>query len=137
MARACRDIGLELRTMAYKQNHIPNEQMQADFWHQIDLFVLPTDGEGCSNSIMEALCCGIPVITTEKAGYHGETLTDGLNVVFCEKSYPGVMNCLKRFIGNPDLFYSLSVQGRKFAEQHHDIVDISERYRNVFRRYYG
>jgi len=136
VTRVCRDMGFEIKTMAYKQNHIPNEQMQAEFWQKLDLFILPTDGEGCSNSIMEALCCGVPVITTEKAGYHGETLTDGVNVVFCEKSYGGVLSAVRRFIGNPDLFHGLSVQGRRFAEDHHDIIDISERYRNVFRRHY-
>ncbi len=30
-----------------------------------DVFVLPTENEGCSNAIVEALACGIPVISTD------------------------------------------------------------------------
>lgn len=27
-----------------------------------DIFVLPTTGEGCCNAIVEAICCGLPMI---------------------------------------------------------------------------
>ena len=136
VTRVCRDMGLELRQMLYKQNQVQNSEMQRTFWHQIDLFILPTDGEGCNNAIMEALCCGVPVITTTTAGYHGETLTDGESVIFCDKSYEGVMIAVKRMIGNPDLFKRLSLAGRKYAEAHHDVVKIAEQYRDVFRKHY-
>ncbi len=30
-----------------------------------DVFVLPTTGEGCCNAILEAMCCGLPIISSD------------------------------------------------------------------------
>jgi UDP-glucose:(heptosyl)LPS alpha-1,3-glucosyltransferase len=40
----------------------------ADLYNAADLFVLPTQYDPCSNACLEALACGLPVITTEKNG---------------------------------------------------------------------
>lgn len=42
---------------------IPHE-MLPDYYACADVFVLPTQGEGCSNAIVEALAMGIPVISS-------------------------------------------------------------------------
>lgn len=136
VTRACRDLKLEVRPALYKSQQIPHEEMRERFFDQIDIFILPTDGEGCSNSIMEALACGVPVITTRTAGYHGELMQDGTNVVFCEKKIDGVKESLRRFVGHRGLFLKLSENGRHFAEEHHDINRIAERYREVFRKHF-
>ena len=37
----------------------------ADWLRAADLFALPTYDEGCCNAVLEALACGVPVITTD------------------------------------------------------------------------
>jgi glycosyltransferase involved in cell wall biosynthesis len=35
-----------------------------DFYNSLDIFVLPTLNEGCCNAIIEAMACGIPIISS-------------------------------------------------------------------------
>jgi hypothetical protein len=134
--QACDSMGLTLLEALYQDKQIPHDRMYEDFWSKIDIFVLPTQGEGCSNSIMEALTCGIPVITTNIAGYHGELLKHNENVLFCERNSVSIMEQLHTLLVNEALYYKLSFNGRTFAEKHHDINVVAEQYRKIFKSCY-
>lgn len=56
----------------------------ASFYRMCDAFVLPTGGEGYGYPFLEALCCGLPVITTDGLGT-GEVLRSDVG-----DPYPGV-----------------------------------------------
>lgn len=49
----------------------------ADLMRQFDIFALSSLGEGISNTILEAMACGLPVVAT-RVGGNGELVDDGI-----------------------------------------------------------
>ena len=129
---ACQRLGLELIEALYKDGQIDHDRMMQDFYYKIDILVHPTRGEGCSNTIMEACAAGVPCVTTYQAGYHGEQMTHARNVMFCERNSGSVMSSIE-LLWSIDRRKLLAENTRIFAEHHHDIKSIANKYRKVFK----
>jgi len=50
----------------------------ARYYHTADIFALGTQREGCCNAVLEALACGVPVVTTP-VGDNEHFVKDGVN----------------------------------------------------------
>lgn len=131
LAAVCERGGYFLKSALYGTDQIQHNRMREDFYGQISVLVQPTDGEGCSNTIMEALACGVPVITTREAGYHGERLEDGVNVLFCDRTVESITEKIN-LVKSPEVREKLSKNGRRFAEKHHDISSVAGKYDAIF-----
>jgi glycosyltransferase involved in cell wall biosynthesis len=133
---ACDNLGIKFKTALYQDKQIPHEKMRDMFYSKIDVLVHPTKGEGCSNTLMEACACAIPIITTRAAGYHGENLENKKNVLFCERNVRSIQDCIMMLQRFPELQKTLSANVRIFAEKHHDIDMISKKYKLIFEECY-
>jgi glycosyltransferase involved in cell wall biosynthesis len=130
---ACNNAGVELKTALYQNKQIPHDKMRELFYGQIDCIVHPTLGEGCSNTLMEACACGIPIITTECAGYHGELMKDGKDVLFVERSTESIQTAIEKLRNDKALRAKLGKGSRAFAEKHHDVTEIVKQYEEIFK----
>jgi len=130
VAQACKELGVPLLSLQKGVNQIANSDMQGEFYSKIDCLVHPVleAKEGSSNTIMEALACGVPVITTTAAGFHGERLSADTNVLFVTRTKVSIKNAILRLMNSPALRLELSKNGRAFCEDNHDIKRIAKQY---------
>lgn len=125
--------GVQYRYLLHMVNQVAHDEMPSKFYHLIDALILPSRGEGCSNVVSEALSCGVPVLTT-KVGYHGEMLEHEKNCLFIERDAHSIVDNVRRLLTEPDLRSRLAVNGRKFAEQYHDVKVIAGQYDEIFKK---
>lgn len=123
---------VESKKFLHAHNQIPHNEMPEKFYHQIDCLVLPSQGEGCSNVVTEALACGVAVLTTP-VGFHGERLTDGENCLFIKRDSADIVQKVKMLINDRALLEKIKFNARLFAEQNHDIKETAANYDRVFR----
>jgi glycosyltransferase involved in cell wall biosynthesis len=58
---------------------VPHEEL-AVYLNCADVFVLPTINEGCSNAIVEALACGLPIISSDR-DFNKDILNDSNSIM--------------------------------------------------------
>lgn len=128
------DLAMEVerKNILHGQNDIPNEDMPA-YYQSIDCIVMPSQGEGCSNTVKEALACGVPVLIT-KVGYHGEMLRDGETCLVIKRDAADIVEKIRMLMNDSELRKKLAWNGRLFAENYHDVRKIAKQYDDVFRK---
>jgi glycosyltransferase involved in cell wall biosynthesis len=86
------------------------------YLHAADTFVLPSDREGLSNSVLEALACGLPVVAPPSAA--GDQVLDESCGIVPESNDPAdLLDALTRLADDPDYRGRLAVGARRAAER--------------------
>ena len=80
-----------------------------------DLFVLPTEAEGCCNAIIEALACGLPVISSNKP-FNDEILDETCSIKIDEHDEEELYNAIQKIKEDSELQQKLSLGALKKAE---------------------
>lgn len=84
-----------------------------------DIFLLPSIYEGISNAALEAMCVGIPIVSTN-AGGMGEVIVDGVNgrVVPTYSSYV-MYEAIKWTIDNYEISIQMSIKAKETVVSKH------------------
>lgn len=115
--------GSESKAPEYDLGRIDHSKMP-EFLRGLDAFAQPSNAEGCSNSIMEAMACGLPCIICRESGYHGDVCRDGREdvtgeVLFVEHgNVDEIRDTIEWVFNNPWKAGRIGKRAREFAERH-------------------
>ena len=97
------------------------------------LFVLPSQTEGISLTILEAMARGLPVVTTAVGG-NPEVVVDGTTGLLVPAKNPAELaGAIRRLWNNPDQGRSMGQAGRRRAQEHFDIRKMIAEYERLYR----
>lgn len=84
----------------------------ADLFAGLDVFVLPSLSEGMSNTMLEAMAAGVPVVASDVGG-NREIVEDGRSgLLFASRDEAGLAERLKRLVEDPACRARLGEAGR-------------------------
>lgn len=97
----------ELAWLPGEQDDVPR------LMQSMDLFVLPSLAEGISNTILEAMACGLPVVAT-RVGGNPELVDDGNTGTLVPQADPDAMaQAIRRYLNDEALLKVHGEAGRK------------------------
>ncbi|MBT9521143.1 MAG: TIGR03088 family PEP-CTERM/XrtA system glycosyltransferase [Dechloromonas sp.] len=121
----------ELAWLPGERNDIP------DVMRGLDCFVLPSLGEGISNTILEAMASGLPVIAT-KVGGNPELVQEGRTGHLVPAADPGALaRAIIKLAQSPEKSRAMGYAGRKRIEAQFSITAMIDSYQQIYDRLLG
>ncbi|GAC18539.1 TIGR03088 family PEP-CTERM/XrtA system glycosyltransferase [Paraglaciecola arctica] len=100
---------------------------------EFDIFVLPSLAEGISNTILEAMACGLPVIATNVGGNAELVQHDHSGYVVNVSDPQEMAERILDYVGQPELKMQHGQNGRALVEQKFSIQVMTSAYNNLYR----
>jgi sugar transferase (PEP-CTERM/EpsH1 system associated) len=98
----------------------------------LDVFVLPSFGEGVSNTILEAMAAGLPVIAT-RVGANADLVADGVTGRIVPRSdSEALAGAIAAYAADPSLGHVHGRAGRLRVEQRFSLDRMVERYHALY-----
>jgi glycosyltransferase involved in cell wall biosynthesis len=98
---------------------------------KLDALGLISRWEGQPLCILEALCCGVPVIATDVGGI-AETITDGQSGFIVERNVNETTDRIARLIADPALHATMSESARETFLDRFQIDKVGQRYQQLW-----
>ncbi|MFC7076805.1 glycosyltransferase [Haloarcula halophila] len=93
--------------------YVPHDEIH-EYYERADVFVLPSFNEGMSNTVLEAMAAGLPIVTTNTGGT--AELLDGNGVIVEKRSSDAIKDALQEYMRNEEKRESDGRRSRKLAE---------------------
>lgn len=122
---------IELRTSDKNNKVIPHNKMP-NFYNSIDIYACASMCEGTPNPVLEAMACGVPIISTD-VGIVREVFGEKqVKYIVAERSKECFKNKLRHLLNNLEELQVLSNENLEQI-QAWDWKIVSEKFRNYFR----
>ena len=100
----------------------------------LDCFVLPSLGEGISNTILEAMASGLPIIATAVGG-NVELVQEGLNGSLVPAADPvALAQAIIDLAGQPESARTKGRQSRRLVEENYSMAAMVANYQQLYDR---
>ena len=106
----------------------------ASYLNAADLFVLPSRFEGLSNSLLEAMACGLPVIST-RVGGSIDIIEDGISGLLIEvDSKDQLTQAISKVLNDPLLATALGKNAREKIVDRFDLNVVTQQYLVLYKK---
>ncbi|MDA7587013.1 glycosyltransferase [Alphaproteobacteria bacterium] len=99
-----------------------------NFLCDIDVLVLPSNAEGNSNAVLEAMAFGLPVVATRVGGTETLLGPDNCHVLFEPNDLDGLVTILKRSLEYPDFWRLEGAKNYDRVNKFFNITEVSKFY---------
>jgi sugar transferase (PEP-CTERM/EpsH1 system associated) len=100
----------------------------------IDVFVLPSLNEGISNTVLEAMATGLPVVAT-RVGGNTELVENGHTGILVDPgNSDSIADAIFRYLNDKDLRVRHGRAGRQRVLKHFNVQAMVQSYESVYRR---
>ena len=111
---------------------VPGTATPEDVFAAIDVYVCPSETEGFSNVLLEAMASGKPLIATDVGG-NTELVRDGSNGFIVPVRSPGsIADAAARFLNDAALVAAAGARSRARVEQDFSVARMVERYHQLY-----
>lgn len=104
---------------------LPHDEIPL-YLNAADVFVLPSLAEGCSNSIVEAMACGLPVISSDLP-FNYDILNEGNSILINPNDIDAIANAIKKLKDDENKRREMSECALKTASN----LTITQRTKNI------
>lgn len=104
---------------------------------RLDLFVLPSRNEGISNTILEAMACGLPVVATRVGGNPELVVENGTGLLVPPGDATALARAIGQYMDSPALRSEHGRAGRCRVERSFSLEAMVSAYRDVYREMLG
>jgi glycosyltransferase involved in cell wall biosynthesis len=97
-----------------------------------DIGILCTYSEGISNSIIESMALGIPVISTDLIGGSKEIIIEGETGYCVERDSREIVNLINKLLNNNELRLGMGTKAKERINTHFSIQRMGEQFERIY-----
>ena len=117
-----------------------NQQGIRKLFDQADIFLLSSvtaengDQEGTPTALTEAICCGIPVISTYHAGIPDIVIDGESGFLVPERDVDALEENLEYLIKHPEIWVEMGHKGRKHFDKEFDVNILNQKLEEIYNQ---